>query len=407
MWLNMEGIRPMAEGGLSSIAQVLQMQMQAAGANQDAFGAALQRQFIGIYLDGLTAVVRDTDHLLVTVRLSDGGIAAGFGAAVKEGSELAKLLAAQKGSAAPTLEGLPGGEFLVAMSMQMNGAAMQPVVQGVVDRILADPAIKDDPKAVGVRATAEMMKQAIVMIKGGKMVLQDPGDGTKGFLRGAMLIDVTDPAKYMELMAQQYKNTEAMNAMVSMSPDIQVKQTYTADALTVKGVKFDKVQVQYTLREETAEKPLTPGSREGFQMMQAMYGPEGMTTYMAPVGNQVLAVIGGDEALVGTALAAAQAKSNELGTSAGVAASKEQLAENALAVGYVSVGKWASLFTKMTGQGGGPWVASLEKAPPVVFSGGITGNMVTDEVYVPVGVIGTVMDATMARRGAAEGGGMP
>jgi hypothetical protein len=71
------------------------------------------------------------------------------------------------------------------------------------------------------------------------------------------------------------------------------------------------------------------------------------------------------------------------------------------------VGKWASLFTKMTGQGGGPWVASLEKAPPLVFSGGITGNMVTDEEYGPVGVIGTVMDATMARRGAAEGGGMP
>ncbi len=403
VWLNMEGLRPMVEQGLGSAAQVMQMQMQAAG-NRDAFSGALQRAVATLYLEGITAVVRDADHLLMTVRLSDGGIATGFGASMKEGSAMAKLLAGQKATSAPTLAGLPGGEFLLATSMRVNGEALQGTVQEVVDRVLANPDIKDDPKAAALRQTAELVKQSIGMIRGWSMVAQDAGDGTKGFFKGAMLIDVTDPAKYLQLMAQQYGNAEAMQAMGSMSPDIQVKSTYTPDAATVQGVKFAKVQVQYTLREETAEKPLAPGAREGFQMIQAIYGPEGTTTYMGAVGGQVLAVIGADEAMVGTAVTAAQAKKDELGALPGIVGAKGQLAANPVMVGYLSVGKCASLFTKLTGQGGGSWVGVLEKAPPVVMSAGITENLLTEEMFVPVGVVGAVMDAGTARRPGGEGG---
>jgi hypothetical protein len=408
LWINMDSVRPMAEGALSQAAQLMQVQMAAANANRDPFSSALQREVAQLYLEGLSAVVRDSSHFLVTAKLSDAGVAAGFSASLKEGSELAKFVAAQKAGAAPTLAGLPSGDLLMAASFHLNGAALQEPLQAVVDRILSNPDIKDDPKAAALRQSADMIKQSLALVQGAKMVLLNPGDPSKGFIKGAMLLDTTDAAKYMDLMRAQYQNTQAIEAMMSMSPDLQMKQTFTPDALTVQGVKFFKIQVTPTLREETPDKPLAPGSREGFQMLSAMYGPDGLTTYMAPVGNQVLAVIGSDEANVAAALSAAQAKKDDLGTLPALAATQKELVANPIGMVYMPVGKWAALVTRISGRPVPPGMDALEKSPPIAISFGINGAMATEEIFLPTTTLSTFIDvAAPRRRVPAEGGAMP
>jgi hypothetical protein len=408
MWVNMEGVRPLAEIALAQAAQVVQMQMQAAAANRDAFGSALQQEIATLYLEGLSAVVRDSENVLVTLRMGDAGVTTGFAAAVKAGTPLEKLLTAQQATAAPTLEGLPGGAFLMAASMRVNGAALQDTVQSVVDRVLANPGVKEDPRAAAMQQMLTKAKETIGMIKGGKMVLAEPTDPSKGYLKGTMLMDVTDPAKYLEVSLSQYENPDALKAMTAMSPDMEMKQTLTRDAVTVQGVKFAKLQVTYKLREETPDKPLAPGAAQGAQILSAMYGPDGMVLHMGVVGNQVLAVIGGDEAMLGTAVAAAQAKSNELAAIPGIAAAKGEIVAYPVGVAYLPVGKWVGMVAKFAGRGGMPAVAAFEKAPPMVVSAGISGGMLTEELFAPVGVIGGIMDMSIGRSAQEPmPGGMP
>ncbi len=392
LWLNMPELAPLAKNGLANVAEQTSAMMAMTNASQSAFSAALQRHFISIYFDAFQAVVRDSNASLISLRLPDAGPTLLFSASLKPGSPTAQFLAQQMGTTALTLEGLPGNSYLMAAAGNVNGAALVGPVEQFMNSLMTDDDIANAPQAAGLKAVAGSVKELLPLIKGMKMVVLDPpSDSSKGLIQGAALIDTTDPAKYMQLTMEQYQHGDALQELMGGTADVVVHQVATPDALTVKGIKFAKVQVTYKLREETPGKPLAPGAQEALQMIQMMYGPEGLTSYFGIVGKQVLLVMGPDPALIDTAITAAQSHADGLTP----AVAKAQVPADAMGVAYLAIGKWVALAAKIAAPQMADQFASAEKAPPLVVSVSAGDNQYTEQVHLPLPALNTFLDLGM------------
>jgi hypothetical protein len=431
LWWNVPALEPLltpvidrTQDQMAGIMDMANMTM-----HRDASAAAMQKVMIGLYFDAFRAVLRDAQGAMTTLRLNDAGVSLGNVAVMKEGSESAKVVSAQKPAGPLSLDGLPGGGFLFAMSAHMNGAALQDTAGRIANEVLADPAVAQSPNLPALKRAVENVRILVGLIEGGRAVMLDPpanGAAGEGLVRMAGVIDTTDSAKYMQAVMAQYQDKEQMNAIMGMSsPEIQMNQTVSPDAQTVKGLKLTKVEVTYSLREETADKPLPPGSDQALAMIKKMYGDKGMTVYIGALDPKpVVMVMGGDQASLEAAITAAQSKSGDLAATPGIAGAKSELVPNTVAVAYLPVGKWMGLFgqlvsTQMQAMGGAmpPGVldalGSAKEAPPAVVSAGVTGTMFQYEFHAPVATISAIIDAAvkakMAANGAAGpgGGGMP
>jgi len=117
------------------------------------------------------------------------------------------------------------------------------------------------------------------------------------------------------------------------------------------------------------------------------------------VGKRVLMVLGTDLSMIEAAITAAQADSDALGSSPEIAATKDQLVANPVAVAYLPIARWVTLAQSITlppaagGRGGAAANAAVGNAPPVVMSLGVTGTMVTAELHVPLATIRAAQEA--------------
>ena len=82
--------------------------------NQGQTAGALQKEMVNLYFSGFKQFVQDANHTMLTLRLSDTGLTLGMIGAFKADSPFGKFVAAQKPKEAPSLMGLPDGEFLAA-----------------------------------------------------------------------------------------------------------------------------------------------------------------------------------------------------------------------------------------------------------------------------------------------------
>jgi hypothetical protein len=134
--------------------------------------------------------------------------------------------------------------------------------------------------------------------------------------------------------------------------------------------------------------------------------------YMGVVGKRVLMVYGTDLAMIESSITAAQTNADALGASPEIAATKDQLAANPLAVAYLPIARWVTLAQSITQPLAAPAAgdpaagAAIAGAPPVVMSLGVSGSMVTAEIHVPLATITATQEAiARMQRGTPAGGG--
>src|SRR5206468_3748518 len=88
---------------------------------------------------------------------------------------------------------------------------------------------------------------------------------------------------------------------------ISGKTTVQQDAKTIDGVKLDQFTTKFEI------KPQTPQEQQAAFMMQMMYGPNGMNGYAGPVGgDKMVGMVGGNDALLTSAVQAAKSDSDTL-----------------------------------------------------------------------------------------------
>jgi len=345
---------------------------------------------------------------MFTTRLTESGATFGLSGDFKADSPIGKYVASQSGLGALTLEGLPAGNFLAAGAMRFNGDMLQNPLKAMIDKLSADPVLAKDERLPEIKKVFNMVLQELAIVKGASFVFLDPAAGGKnGLFNGAILIDTTDPQKILDM---QIESAKGLLGKETMNPDMTQSVTVTPNAVTIKGVQLTRVTVKVTLREETPEKPLRPESPMAFDMVNRMYGPNGMTVYSGVVGKQVLVIYGSDNVTLESSVAAAQGKTNDLGKQPEIAGMKDQIVANPIGVMYLPMARWVGLAPLVVGPAlGAPAGAALpppaKPVPPIVVSVGVTGTTMTAETHVPIATIMGIQEAAKQMEAQMQGGG--
>ncbi len=377
--------------------------------NQDPTAGALQKEAVNLYFSGTKQFLNDAQNGLFTMRLSDSGVTLGLVGGFKADSPFGKFVAAQKTAAPLTLEGLPNGDLLSAGAFSYDPQSVADLVSTIGKQVLANEQIAQDPKIADYKAAVEGYKQVILLSNGIRYVLLRPADVTKnGILNGALITQTTDPVKFL---AESLKLQSGPLANTSMNPDIKQTTTVTENAITVKDIKFSKIHVAFTLREETPDHPLAAGSKQGVEIINKMYGADGITAYMGIVGKNTLTVFGSDPATIDSAVAAAQGGTDILSATPAIASVKDQIVPNAVAFAYFPVSRFVELAQSIMR----PGETAVPPAPaagapvvsPVVFSAGVTGSTLTAEYHIPISAITSTIESVTKLRQAMQGGPVP
>jgi hypothetical protein len=383
------------------------LELAAVAGTQDPVAGALQKQTVNALFAFAKQFLKDADSTMVTVRLTDSGATLGVAGDFKGDSTIARFVAAQKSAKPVTLQGLPGAGsgFLAAGAANWDSATMASALDNFSQQLLADETISKDKRAGDIKKSLELERQILEISTGASFVLLDPpAGGENGFIAGVALIETKDPAKFRDLQSQMLQSNFLND---SMNPDIKQTTSVTPDAVTIKGVKLSKFNIKLSLREETADKPINEANKMVLPMLQKVYGKEGLTAYFGTVGNRGIVIYGSDPGTLEAGVAAAQSNSNELAATPSIAATKDQLVANPIGVAYLPVTRWITLASSImrppaAGEPG-PSPAILN-APPIVMSAGITNNMVTAEIHVPIATVTGIQEA-YGRLQRAFGGG--
>jgi hypothetical protein len=287
-----------------------------------------------------------------------------------------------------------------------DSPSLAQVLANFSQTLLSDETIAKDPRGAELKRVLELQRQMLEVTTGMKFILLDPPAGGKsGFMSGVLLMDTRDPAKLLQLQTESMRSSFLQE---SMNPDIKQSVTVSPDAATVKGVKLNKLNLKVSLREDTPDKPVNQSSRVAVEMAQRIYGPDGMTVYFGIVGNRGICIYGSDTGTLESAVTAAQSNSAELSANPVIAASKDQLVANPIAAAYLPITRWVTLFSSIIrppAAGDAPPSPAIANAPPVIISAGVTNNLLTAEVHVPIATISGMQEAIVRLQQSMNPGG--
>jgi len=380
-------------------------------ARQDPLQTALQKQFIISVFSFAKEYVTDGKAAMLTVRLTDSGATFGMVGDFKDKSPLGNFVASQAPVAASglgaSLKGLPSGNFIAAGAAAINSASLVSAINDFEDKLMADPAVVKNEHAAQIHSFVDLAKQEIAITQGFHMVFLDPAaGGQNGLINGALIYDTSDPQKFMDLQTQLLKSASVMQDANPM-----MTQTITAspDALTVKGVHLTRINVKIALKPDSPDNPVPPEIKAAFPMIQKLYGPDGMTAYYGIVGKRIIFIYGSDNVTIDSSITAAQGDTDTLAANPQIAATKDQVVANPIAVAYLPIARWITLAQSIVAPGGaapapGPNITS---APPIVVSAGVSGTTMSFEMHIPLATITGIREAAEAMDRAMMGGGGP
>ena len=372
--------------------------------NQGPLAGAMQKEAVGMVFSFVKEFLKDARSSMITARLTDSGATLGLVGDFVPDSSIGKFIAAQKTGRPISFQGLPtvtGNNFLIAGSFNWDSTSVAAQVGNAIDQLLSDDVIAKDTLAPDMKSYADLAKQLLADATGMRMILLDPPAGGKGgIINGAVLIDTPDSAKFMKLDLEMLNSGLIKSSVFQQATNPDLKQTITTvpDAVTIKGVKLTKMNMKFTLREETPDKPIVPANKAALEAILKMYGPDGLTTYIGAVGKQVLIVYGSEGPLLEAAVAAAQANTDTFSSNPAIAATKDQLVANPIAVFYQPITRWVTLAQSIMSPSpaaDAPASPAIVNAPPIISSLGVTGSMLTAELHVPIATISGMQEAIM------------
>jgi hypothetical protein len=375
--------------------------------------AAMQRISMDFFFNGIREVLTTAQAGVMTLRLNDAGATVGFSGHFTVDSQIGKALATSKTLAADPLAGLPAGQPLLAGAGTWDGTAFSDFISGFYGQMLADPALVEGKKAEDLKAYAELNKQAMMLLRGGRLAIYEPKPGQKGLIHAVALLDVTDSAKYMTVQQAMLKDNLVQAGAVSN--DFKMEVTSATDPVAVKGLSFQKITVKFSA---DPDKPETPQSTMQLKMAKALYGDQ-LAMYSAPLdATHVLMVMGDDTSLLEQAAVAATTKSPELSKTPEIATASKEIVPDAAYVAYLPVDRWIAIGKQIAKNGGEmPTTAPAvepggvvikENIAPLTISAATGKGIATVELHLPISALANISQNIHDAQGpgAAEGAPM-
>lgn len=326
----------------------------------------------------LDAFLRDATAGVMGLRAGEQGAGMDFAAQFREGSELAGYFAAE-GDARPLIGALPNQPFLFAMGLDARNPGLRQVLQFFA------PA-GDDPQPGVLQAVNPL--QGLEHMDGMGVLW-----GTTPALVGGLFLNTVaytrsaEPQKYMNWVR------EAMGAIHGQKMEGITYQTTMQDQRV-----GDREVQQWSLRMQVD--PRHPGAQQASQMQMMVFGPAGLSGYLAPTQNGVVMTYSRNANLLDQAVTAANTPSG-LGQEQGVRAVSEHLPAGRAFEGYIGVRnilETALGFMAMMG-GGAMDVDLPDDLRPIGLAGTTSGGGLRMTVFIPTDVMTTMRQIAESMNG--------
>jgi hypothetical protein len=313
--------------------------------------------------------LRDATSTVVGLRAQEAGARLEFGAQFRPESELAGYFNT-RGDASQLINALPDMPFLMTFALD----ARDPNLRKALLQLIPTPA---DPEA-------QQQFQALNPLQALEL-----SDGFS-FLWG------TTPA----LMGGVFLNTVAYNR----APDPDAYLQWVREAMgAIHGQKIEGITYQTSLQErEVGERQAHtwsvrmqadqrhPGAQQAMQMQMMLFGPAGLSGYVAKTRGGVVTTYSRNTGLLEQAIAAADTDAG-LRSEAGIRAVSEHLPPGRTFEGYIGVRNILETALGVMGMmGAAPMDFELPEAMPPVGMGGTTvGGGVRFSLFLPAEVLET------------------
>jgi len=191
------------------------------------------------------------------------------------------------------------------------------------------------------------------------------------------LLDVPKPVEFKGLIAKAVLFYDEVGSKI-MGDQMKVKYTYEKGARTVDGVNVDRMKTSFEVDD--------PEIKEAFEKMMAVYGPDGLSSQLAIVGNRAIIAMGDDS--MDQAIAAQRGKEDVPLLDADETVKKvlgKVGANNAAAGVFVPARFIEAGMLMMSKVSGFPMgAAPLPAATPASFGvRAVKGNVLRADLYVP------------------------
>ena len=169
----------------------------------------------------------------------------------------------------------------------------------------------------------------------------EPAPASEGMYRMTETISVKNPDTFRKLIVKTMPlSANLTKAFTDLGPmrGMEVQEDYKPAAENIEGIPVDinKTRVVFS-----SSPDMSPDKREGSQkVLDALYGPEGLTMRMAVVGRTAVISMGGKAAMA-RAISSVQGKAPDLSDNPKVAAALSRVPKNASFAGLISLPNYA------------------------------------------------------------------
>jgi hypothetical protein len=330
------------------------------------------------------AFARDGQVGIMGVGLGEAGISLDFGAQFKEGSPSAKFLSAT-GNASNFLARVPNQPFYFAMAADLTNPGIKQFYKDM------EKAQGDNPMGMGFGG----MVKNIDKVDGMAFSMGANKAGIMGlFANTVTFISTSDPTGYItatssDMKAMDGKDIEGIKFAVEYAPAAQ----------EIGGIKADTWSMQMEADEENPQAGMI------MMMQQMLFGPDGLSGMIAPVGKGVVMTMSQNTPLFTKAVDAAK-NGNGLAGDEQIKAVQAALPKNRVAEMYLGTKSIMEAVNGLMAMGGGGGELTIPaKVSPVGMGAAFDSGGFDFRIFVPADVITTVAEAAKAMQGEDEGMG--
>jgi hypothetical protein len=391
IYFDVKSVRPQLQKAYESVRAEAKKQLQ--GENNPV-GMSVPPFVFAIYDKIASQFLSDTRSATISFNLNDVGLGAGFIGDFEPESYIGKLVSESNKTDSPMLAGLPERTFLMYGGAVITPAVWERVLADVIDTVKQSEG--DKAKTEDLNKYLDSCRKAIKGMKSTTFGMVEPETGEN--LIQVLGVTHGDAKQILEASKEGLASVNSFLGMANGKTKVNVN---LADPTTTDGVQVQPYTIKFDFD------PNDPMAAQQKQIMTMMYGPNGISGYLAVVDDRTLLQAQGvNDKLLAEAIAAAKAGTDTLDKSGSLKITSDQLPKPRGAEFYVAIDEIANTAVKFMKQQGMAVPFKLPpNLPPVGAAVSKEGSAARVDTFIPTKLVEAITSAVMQTMMQMNGGG--
>jgi hypothetical protein len=399
------GILPEFREGRQEIIQEMEQQAKASPNFNQKFLPALRALLVSA-LDVAEGALQHTQWQTLTLNIADKGISMSSVTDFTAGSYPANLVGSYKAGDGALLSGLPERRYFAFGGLSIDGPTLTRALDDFIGPAVAELR-KAGPEGEAIIRMFDAARSSLAATRSIAMGYAQPaGQPGQQAIMQPVAIYQGDAKKIAEGQRQSMEGVAQLMNFIPQDAEVSFSFKVQEKAKVVDGVALDsfRMDVKFDAND--------PMAAQQAQMMQMMYGANGMAGVMGAVSDKAYIVVMADnEELLAAVVAAAKKGESPMAQLAGVKAVTAELPGDRVMVEYIALDnivttamQYAQMFLQA------PDIKLPPNLPPIGVSVSPQGSTIRGEAFIPIelidGLVGGVMRMIMNQGGGAAPGAL-